>query len=193
MGSNTTLWEQWTLLGGGLYEALVLCLTNQSKKHFCRFRCLNWPIMEKKVSIGVNHLILKFGKKRFHPTKSGEVETSLRGCISTQLCAHFFIFCTFFAPTMMINGASHKNSPQILSCHTFPWSNVFWKIWKAPPWLSDFCELEGVITPDLGSSFFTHHHSSGAQYVPSPAPQATHSLQWPLYHGHISHSPYPSL
>ena len=77
------------------------------------------------------------------------------------LCAHFFIFCTCFAPMTMIIGASRKNSSQILSFHTLPRSDVFWKIWEAPPWLPDFCELEGVVTPNSGSSsarsiFFVH-------------------------------------
>ena len=87
-------------------------------------------------------------KAVFHTHQSHQV----RGCISAQLCAHFFIFCTFFAPTTII-GASRKNSSQILSFHTFPWSDVFWKIWEAPPRLPDFCELEGVVTPNSGSSF----------------------------------------
>ena len=107
---------------------------------------------------------------------------SFRGCISAQFCAHIFIFCTYFPPTTTISSTSCKSTSQILSFHTFPRSDVFWKIWEASLWLPNFCELIGVLTPNLGSSFFTRHHSSGTQYDPSRGQHQTsrgqHQTSW---------------
>ena len=85
----------------------------------------------------------------------------LRGCISAQLCAHFFIICTFSPLRTIINDASRKITSQISSFRTFPRSDVFRKIWEASLELPDFRELERGLTPNLGSSvarsnFFMH-------------------------------------
>ena len=53
-------------------------LTKQAEKHFCQFRCLNWPIMDKKVSICKKRPILKFEQNVwFCLTKLGEVKKSV--------------------------------------------------------------------------------------------------------------------
>ncbi len=53
----------------------------------------------------------------------------------------------------IINDGSRKITSQILSFHTFPQSDVFQKIWEASPWLPEFCELDGVVTPNSGSFY----------------------------------------
>jgi hypothetical protein len=88
-------------------------------------------------------------------------EPPLRGCISAQLCAHFFIICTFSPLRTIINDASRKITSQISSFRTFPRSDVFRKICEASLELPDFRELERGLTPNLGSSvarsnFFVH-------------------------------------
>ena len=89
------------------------------------------------------------------------LQKNLRGCISAQLCAHFFIICTFSPLRTIINDASRKITSQISSFRTFPRSDVFRKIWEASLELPDFRELERGLTPNLGSSvarsnFFMH-------------------------------------
>ena len=83
----------------------------------------------------------------------------LRGCISARICAHFFVFCTFFPLRTIINDASRKITSPISSFHTFPRSDVFWKIGEASLQLPEFRELERGLTPNLGSEFSSHHHS----------------------------------
>ena len=53
----------------------VLWLTKWPNNHFCQFKCLNWPIMEKQVSKCKTCQILNLKEYvQFHLTKSGEVK-----------------------------------------------------------------------------------------------------------------------